>query len=250
MSSDSATIPETSFWSRQFGQERTWAQICFDLVVGAMLPVACLAADPIVFRGDSFGAPRFGSYALFAYAFIGIAILALAVSLLPNGSNALLAGVFVADTLFALLLGFAILPYSILGVFFVCIGLLGLSPFLTAFVFGRNAIRAWKNARHTTRTSVMLAAMGFVFASAGPFFFQRFVDQEITRATELAVSTDEHEAVQGVSRLRSLSFIANSDNLVWAYRAERDSDRRDRLARAFKELTGEEIEHRLRRLLD
>jgi hypothetical protein len=168
MSSVSITAPARPFWQRQFGPEPSRWQVAFDLAAGILLPLVCLAADPIVFRGDSFMPPLLGHRALLCYAAIGTSLLALALWLLCRRPAALLAGFLLAGALFALLLGVFLLPFSMIGLFANGLGALGLSPFLTAFVFWRNGLRAWARAGRGTAGAALLAACGFLTAAAGP----------------------------------------------------------------------------------
>jgi hypothetical protein len=143
-----------------------------------------------------------------------------------------------------------LLPLSLIGLLANGFGALGLSPFLTAFVFWRNGVRAWARASRGRAGSALLAACGFLAAAAGPPLAQFAVDRELTRATELALSPDPAEAARGLARLRRCRPVADWDRLVWAYRSEGDEARRARLAHVYQKLTGAEIEHRLERLLD
>jgi hypothetical protein len=242
------------FWQRQFAPEPSWWQVAFDLAAGILLPLVCLAADPIIFRDPHMSpllaSPLLGRYTLLCYAAIGTGLLALALWLLCRRPAALLAGFLVAGALFALLLGVVLLPFSLLGLLAMGFGALGLSPFLTAFVFWRNGVRAWARANRGAAGAALLAACGFLAAAAGPPLAQFAVDRELTRATELALSPDPAEAARGLARLRRCRLVADWDRLVWAYQAEGDAERRTRLAQVYQELTGEEIGLRLKRLLD
>ncbi len=53
-----------------------------------------------------------------------------------------------------------------------------------------------------------------------------------------------------LEKLRAWYRFAPRDSLVWSYAAERDTVRKQRLADAYKELTGEDVESRLARLED
>ena len=53
-----------------------------------------------------------------------------------------------------------------------------------------------------------------------------------------------------VARLRTWHRFAHPDRLAWAFSAERDPARRKRLADAYRELTGQEVEWRLSVLND
>lgn len=53
-----------------------------------------------------------------------------------------------------------------------------------------------------------------------------------------------------LAKLRAWYRFAPRDRLVWAYAAERDLTRKRRLADAYKELTGEDVESGPARLVD
>jgi hypothetical protein len=246
------TVLARPFWQRQFDAEPSRWQVAFDLAAGILLPLVCLAADPIVFRDPHMSpllvSPLLGRYLLLCYAAIGTSLLALALWLLCRRPAALLAGFLVAGALFALLLGVLLLPFSLIGMIAMGFGALGLSPFLTAFVFWRNGVRAWARANRGEAGAAMLAACGFLAAAAGPPLAQFAVDRELTRAMELALSADPAEAAQGLARLRRCRLVAEWDRLVWAYQAEGDTERRTRLAEVYQEFTGWNIERRLEAL--
>src|SRR5262249_10906066 len=77
-------------------------------------------------------------------------------------------------------------------------------------------------------------------------------------AVQATVSLTVRSAIRGVAvgdptalaRLRTFYRFAHRDRLVWSYSAERDPVRRKRLADAYKDLTGEDVESRLARLAD
>jgi hypothetical protein len=62
--------------------------------------------------------------------------------------------------------------------------------------------------------------------------------------TDLALSADANEAAQGITRLRGWRFVVNFDNLVWEYVNGEDGARRERLAKAYHEITGSDIVQR------
>ncbi len=241
----SEAVPD--FWDRQFAPNATWPQVEFDLAVGVALPLICLAADPFVFQGGITGSPLLGAYRLFAYTFIGSAVIALICWLSLRAMPAFLAGVFFADALFALAIGAILLPWSMIGLA-ACIGVLGFAPFFTSLAYARNACRAWAEAGRRSSTPLVLVTIGFLTASAGPYLLHSLVNWEIGSATELSMSADDSEANRGITRLRRIEFVANWDTLVGIYHAEKDDGRRERLAKSYKELTGKDIEDRLGQL--
>jgi hypothetical protein len=250
MSSVAATSDEPSFWRRQFAPKPSAEQIFFDLAFGIALPVLCLAFDPIVFRAST-GGPLLGRQAVAAGVAIGLGMLSLSTWLLIRWPPALFAGLLVGGATFAALLGLVLLPFSLIGLF-ILIGVLGFSPFLTAFVFWRNAVRAYRRAcaHGAEARSLALAAVGVAVACVGPLAAGWYVTREMSRATDMVVSPDPAQATQGLAQLRRFRGLGSFDRLVLAYEAEKEAGRRERLAASYKELTGEEIEHRLATLRD
>ena len=73
---------------------------------------------------------------------------------------------------------------------------------------------------------------------------QKGWEWEVAKATELALSGNAADFDSGIRRLRLLSFAMDLDELVLAYALEADLGRSERAAKAYKELTGQEIEGR------
>lgn len=113
------------------------------LIGGIVLPLVCLIVDPVVFNPSGVGILR--EYALFAYALIAFEILAvsgwLAMYQRLGGWNAIAAGIFFVGKLFCVALGLVLLPLSIVGLL-ALIGILGFTPFLSAYAFFRVSERA------------------------------------------------------------------------------------------------------------
>jgi len=115
--------------------------------VGIIMPIGMVIADPAIFRGSAAGdGPELGAVMPGCYCAILLGMIALAYHLRARGPSAYLAGVLLAATLFATGLGLVMLPTSILGTLFAGIGVLGLSPFLTALVFGARTRLAFRDA--------------------------------------------------------------------------------------------------------
>lgn len=138
-----------SFWQRQFAPQRTRFQTSFDIVFGIVVPILCLIFDPVVFRplGEPAELGHIQTFSLFA---IGFSILALTVwLLLPirfSWGNGFLAGCFFTSALLSFSLGVRLLPLSLLGLLFI-IGVAGFTPFLSAFVYFRNSLKAFRTTR-------------------------------------------------------------------------------------------------------
>lgn len=140
----------------------TKRQRTYDWIAGVALPLVCLLADPGVFRG--------WAYRPVAYCFIGTEILTLAAWLLLRtrlqGSALFFAGPLAAGAGFAFALGIALLPLSLFGLLLL-IGVLGFTPFFTAFAFLRNGLLAFQRGRAGRRKAAVLAvvAAGALFAA-------------------------------------------------------------------------------------
>ncbi len=152
-----------SFTARQFQLEPTRRQQKFDWTFGVVLPLICVAADPIVFYNRlGFERAVLGEYKTFAYVLSAVSILSMAAWLLWGQRlgelRGYLAGLFLAASAVSFMVGLAILPWSLLGSL-VLIGLLGFTPFFSSFVFLRNSVRAIDGATSES-------AAGFVIRAA------------------------------------------------------------------------------------
>jgi hypothetical protein len=241
---------EPRFLRRQFTGTATRPQIIFDLIVGVIVPILCLVFDPIVFR-SGFGS-RDGilkDWQLFAYIVIGLEVATLALWLaLPSRAGAWLSaigGILLAGAIFSFAIALVILPISLLGLVFYFIGVLGFTPFLTGFIYLRNGRRALGAAGASGLTGPLL--LGIVFVLGVPAVAQWRVSRMVTESVQELIGGDAHQQAAATSRLKYLSWIVSRelDDLVWAYTSATDQARKERLARAYREITGEDIEGRL-----
>jgi hypothetical protein len=138
-------------------------QRVFDGVAGIALPLVCLITDPGVFAD--------WPYRAVVYTFIGTELVVLAAWLALQRrlqtSALFFAGPLVAGGGFAFALGVALLPLSVFGLLLL-IGILGFTPFFTAFTYARSGLRALRRGRvgraGTTVAGIVLA--GILFAAA------------------------------------------------------------------------------------
>jgi hypothetical protein len=246
------------FWRRQFQPQATWQQTAFDVIFGMVLPVLCFIFDPIVFRGNFFGgAPLFGQLTFLAYAIALIEISVLLVWLCGRerlGARAVaIGGLLLTGALISLLIGIVLLPLSLIGILFL-VGILGFTPFLTAFVFWRNGRRAIQlPAGHISRARRLGAlSLGLIFVLGAPLAVHlkiaRIADDSLAQILE----SNGQEMAEATEKLRLIGYLTDTqtDKIVWAYHQERDPVRRERLARAYLTITGKDIEMRLTYLLD
>ena len=240
------------FLQRQFQPEATLWQLIFDVTVGMILPVMCLVFDPIVFRGGFFGPPVLGGFQFFAYGLIAIEIMALGVWLAAGGRTGegcgVLGGVMLAGALFSAGVGTLLLPLTVIGLAFG-IGVLGFTPFVTAFIYWRNARRARTiaGARMSRAALCLTVALGLSIPFAAPAFAQWRVSLVIERSLPEVLGEDEERAAAAARRLGWLSRLVEGefDQMVWAYGRETDPARKARLARAYGDITGGDIQRRL-----
>jgi hypothetical protein len=247
------------FWQRQFGPQPTLGQKLFDLMAGVMLPMVCIWFDPIVFNGSERGwGGMFSAYALGGYLFIFVEVLVLLLWLLLGRRLAVLSGfvggMLSAGAFFACLLGIALLPLSLIGLM-MFIGVLGLSPFVTSFVFLRNGIRALRNGDTPRRPRLrwIVAVLGAALVVGVPAAAQREVNHIVSRLT---LSEGDERPEQRAIEIQCARWVVRCcgagsvDALVDAYDREEDPDAKKRMADVYHEITGGNIESRLVSLRD
>lgn len=153
-----------SFRGRQFHLEPTARQQRCDWIFGVGLPLVCFAADPLVFADEN---AILYKYKIFAYALSITSIMAMAAWLLWGQRlgelRPYLGGLFLAGSVISLIIGLILLPFSLIGMFFL-VGFLGFTPLFSSFVYLRNGVRAINGAKLDSPTSevyqaVILAAL-------------------------------------------------------------------------------------------
>jgi hypothetical protein len=244
------------FWRRQFAREITNPQIGFDVAFGAVGPILCFILDPIVFRGHSFGAPLLPDYQTFTYLFsvLQIILLLMWFTLSPQNpiGKDILAGALVTGGFFCTVVGLVLLPFSLMGIIFV-IGLFGLTPFVSAFVYLRNSVRIFRSpkpAPSIIRTTALMG--GIVLAVASPMLLSMEVRSIVSHSVNEIIHGDPQRAHLAVHLLIPFQYFddAQLDKIVNAYLNEKDPERRALLKSCYQEIAGEDIETRARILRD
>lgn len=245
----SSTMEERAgFWGRQFRASPTPGQFIFDIVFGILMPVLCFYFDPGIIRGQLLTPLR--SVSIFVYGFSGLAIGVLTLWLVlgdrgPSWSAGF-SGVLLAGAVLSFSIGIVILPMTLIGILIV-IGLLGFVPFVTGFVYLRNSLRAIKCARTPAgRPRVAVIALSAILATGLVGFAQREIHNTVEKSMATILSGDAGSVNAAVQRMKHLHWIIDADRLVRAYERETDAARKERLGNAYKEITGDEIETRLR----
>lgn len=203
------------FWPRQFSPTITTGQIVFDIIVGAIIPIVLLYVDPTVFRttGVGNGNPVLSNYAIFAYLAIGLGILTLTgwlfVGELRQTGAAFIAGVLLTGALFAMTVGVVLAPFSVLGLF-MCIGALGFFPFLTAFVYLRNGIRAFRAASAVSTNYTPLFAsllVGAILVLGLPALAQAQISKVIQSSVNKIVENPTAPDPSAINTLKQVNTL-------------------------------------------
>src|ERR1700730_262010 len=243
------------FWKRQFALPATTPQVIFDVLFGIAAPILCFAFDPVVFRGDFLGRPMFADYQVFVYLFSGIEIVVLIAWLLfgtqlPFG-RVLIGGFLVSGALLCAAIGCILLPYSLMGLMFG-VGILGFTPFVAAVVYLRNGYRATQSRQEVVSGGVQMAALllGCLLALGGPGLLSVTIHKVARHAVEDIIHGKPQQVSAAVRRLHTLRYFAGAelDKMADAYANEPDPARKQILKDSYREITGEEIEARLRSL--
>jgi hypothetical protein len=247
-----------SFWQQQFAGKRTQPQLIFDLIFGVFGPIACFAFDPVVFQSSFLGPPLFGEQQILVYTLSALEIIVLCVWLIFGGSlrflNAFIGSFLIWGGIASASIGLILFQYSLFGIMFFGIGLLGFTPFVTAVVYGRNGFRAWNIA---SGNSPLLLRAGSLFLSltvalGAPVVISTTIRSYVDKAVSEILKGDSQQARAAVEGLRPLTYLARSElnKLVNAYMAETDPIRKQHLKNCYEQITGESIENRASILLD
>jgi hypothetical protein len=240
------------FWERQYRTPSTVPQRLFDLLFGIIAPVLCLWFDPTVFRSDGMMGNGFLSgLRFFGYLEIATSILVLAFYLLTQRASALLAGALWGSFVFAFTLGVVMLPLTLLGLF-VVIGIFGFTPFLTSWVFLRNARRCWRGSSPQQRGKVrmLLVTLGMALMLGTPAGLQGSTLYLANGALARIQSGSEPGVGRAVRMLRGMRFFVSPDRIVFAYQKATEQAQRERLAQAFYGVTAKTLEQRLAEMND
>jgi hypothetical protein len=246
------------FWARQFGPNRTGGQDAFDVIFGLILPILCFMADPVVFKSLAiFGRPLFEDYQLFAYVVstveMGCFLVWRTFPSKVNTLSPLFGGVFLIGACVSGWIGLAMLPLTLPALLFV-IGFLGLIPFLTAFVYLRTGIRAMNaqaNAAPLASRITVTSLSGFV-AIGSLVVACTFAENAISASVDTVIYGNTAAAEAAVKRLKWFRFVPakQTNRLALAYSREWNDEKRAVLARAYWELTGDDVDRWSRMLVD
>lgn len=246
-----ARVPQRrSFWDR-FPERRSRRQRTIDWVFGIVMPIFCVLADPLVFRGEAI----LGGFRTLAYCTMSVELAALLLWLLVGRWSGPLRGVFAGILLVgaatALLIGLVLLPFSFFGLL-AFIGSLGFTPFLTAYVYIGNGVQAIRQIRASDKLNrhIPLVVTGVVLVAIVMFLSGIALPRRIKTAVDTIRHGDPNAVPAAITTLRHWRWCADYDGLVWAYDCESDSEAQMRIANAYRQITGADIEVRLMKLED
>ena len=258
---DSVLRPMTrqGFWQCQFGSEVTRPRIVFDIAFGIVGPILCFAFDPVVFRGGIGGGPLFPNLKIYVYLFSALEVVMLSFWLLAKAGSQLwndLAGaVLLVGGIFCLAAGLILLPFSLLGLMFGAgMGIFGFTPFLTGIVYLRNGVRALRSPRTDVpafnRMAIIL--LGSLAAIGAPLLLGIAIHRTVESSVDEIVHGDTSHAVAAAHRISPLKYFvgAESNQIVTAYREASQPARKQLLRNCYQEITGEDIEVRIRIMAD
>jgi hypothetical protein len=247
-----------SFWERQLNPTCTYYQIVFDVIFGVVMPLVCFYFDPGIIRGGTFRwyLPML-PHAILVYSLSAIAVLSLVVwlsfaSRIKAAAGAIIAGAFVAGAVCSFTIGIIIVPLTIIGLLLI-IGILGLVPFLTGFVYLRNAVRAIRSANTFLGRPILAGtvAVGLLISAGLPAIGEFTIGRIVRKSMDQILTQQDPESFEAaVQWMKYFGWITDMDTLVRAYESEPNQKHKDSLARAYKEITGQEIEYRLHDLND
>ncbi len=225
-------------------------QTLFDVAGGAVIPILLLIFDPAVFRSTGcIGSPVLVNYAIFAYLAIGLGILTLLAWLFVPAARRRRAGIFAGTLLtgglFAAGIGIVMLPVSIPGLL-ICLGALGFVPFITAVVYFRNGVRAFRTARLATSSQARLIVnllVGSLLVMVPPAIVQIQITNAVQRAVD-QIAENPGSSATVVTELRALDSMclrlctstigAAFDRAQFA-----NPSRQQRLTETYREVTGQ-----------
>jgi hypothetical protein len=216
--------------------------------LGVATPPFMLFFDPVVFRSSMLGPALLGRYRPGCYVAIAAGVVAFMALLTAGRPKAFLAGVMIAAAGFGIVLGLAILPFSLLGILVMGIGLLGLSPFVTAVVFAAWSRRALAEGVGRFRLAQAIAGAVCFMATCGGA--QLAASHVLQASVDDIVSGRLRKQRAAEQRLSRWQVLLDMDQFVAEWQRLSDPAAKQRLSDSFKAVTGEDLETRASRMAD
>jgi hypothetical protein len=233
----------------------------YSVAFGLVMPVVCFALEFVLLPALGWlpGLIFFHRFRLFGYGVVALELITLGTWLRfgprLGRASAGFAGVLLAGSLFAEVLGLVLLPFAVPGLLVFGIGALGFVPLFTANVYYRHGLAAYRQAvarldeqphgqadPQVARRSMFEALLwGAILVYALPGLIQARLSLTTRAALREVISGDDLASRAAVDRLRPYWWVADLDPMRRAYQQERDQTRRKRLSRDYRQLTGNDI---------
>jgi hypothetical protein len=241
------------FWERQFQEESTKKQRIFDWIFGVIMPVICFAFDPGIFRGWLIDGAVFGRYKPFAYLLSFSLVMGLSAFLIWGEKlrwiKSFLAGLFFAGGLISFGIALILAPFSLIGILFLFLGLLGFTPFFSAFVYIRNFSRISKMAEpgFSMHSRIAAFALGSILAVTLP----ALVNLKINAAIQGMKNGDVAAIRRNAGYLKFVAPLGHYEELLRATKdSDYDKEKQRALLEAYKMLSGDNAERNVNRNFD
>jgi hypothetical protein len=227
----------------------------YSLAFGLLLPLACFALEFVLLPALGWlpGLVFFHRYRVFGYGVVALELIALGIWLAAGdrlkGAAAPFAGVLLAGSLFAGVLGLVLLPFAIPGILVFGIGLLGFVPLFTSHVYRQHGLVAYRRAEahagpgRPHRAMIEAVLWGGILVYALPGLIQAHLTRTTRAAIHEVISGDDVIANEAAERLKAYGWVADFDPLRRAAQEESDPARAARLARHYAGLTGRSVRH-------
>ena len=234
------------FFARQWGPHRTPKQLTFDIIVGIVGPIICFISDPIVLRGGFGGPALFPQFQLLTYLISGLEIVLLLVWLTLGehlkGLSAPIGGALISGSIFSALIGFAILPYSLIGIL-ILVGFAGFTPFLTSFVYLRNGVCALRSQEQNSTYQVRfpIAVVAAIVTFCLPYAGAAQLNNIFSSAVSNLLNGDEAQVAQAMKILRPWARFSEGqlETIIRAIEtSNNDPLRQELLQKRYREITG------------
>jgi hypothetical protein len=162
----------------------------------------------------------------------------------PGRGQAFAAGALACGAAYAGSVGAVLLPFALIGLLIHGIGLLGLVPLATAFVFARSVRRAWKAATVPAAPRLALALAGAVVVLLASLGISRVVESAERRATAVVLGReagDPASAERTLRLLRAFPGVGLRQLRRAAYKEMRSGAGERRARDAFQRVTGRDL---------
>ncbi len=245
---DADAYPTPTFVERQFFHPPTIIQNNFDVALGVIMPILCFYFDPGILRNSSLGIGlpiRQASVSIYILSALAIPTLVLWLWLGPRLKHwsGFVGGVLLAGAILSFTIGVVIFPLTFIGLIML-VGVLGFVPFLTAFVYLRNGLRAIAQANLTLPRFQLVGSvlLGAVLAIGIPVIAQQQLTQIVNESMAQILRNDDQSVDGAIGRAKYFKWLIDTRPILLAYEKETDPVRKERLAKAYKELEGEDAE--------